>query len=229
MDWVTFSHRMIFALEIIGTIGFAVSGALVAINRRLDTFGVVWLTLVTAVGGGIIRDVVLGSTPPVAFRNPIYVLVSLVTVAILLLVAHFFGNFVRKGTFSMLSPLYIICDALGLGVFTVTGMNAAVARGFGDNLFLMLFVGLITGIGGGMLRDVLAGTTPTTLRREIYAVASIIGALAYIFLLPRMDRLSAMLLVSALIVLIRIVSVYRQINLPIAGLKKSHSNKVSEK
>lgn len=227
MNWQFFSEQMIYGLEITGTIGFAVSGALVAINRRLDFFGVVWLTLVTAVGGGIIRDVVLGSTPPVAFRDPVYVLVSLMTAGGLLLTAHFFGNFVRKGTFSMLSPLYIICDALGLGIFTVVGMNAAVNRGYGDNFFLMIFVGLITGIGGGMMRDVLAGITPTTLRRDIYAVASIAGAIVYIILLPNMSTLTAMLLTTAVIVTIRLLSIYHKVNLPIAGWHQQ--NKISEK
>lgn len=217
MDMVHVYAFVINALELVGTVAFAISGALLAINRRCDVFGIIWLALTTAVGGGIIRDVVLGRVPPASFQNPVYIIEALVTTLVILLVTHRYGNPGKVKTFNMFSDVYIICDALGLGVYTMSGMNAAIDCGHGHNLFLLLFVGVITGVGGGMIRDMMAGRTPMVLKREIYAIACVVGAICYYFLIMKLERSPAMLIGAAIVTSVRLISYYMKISFPIAG------------
>jgi len=158
---------MIFALEIIGTIAFAISGAQVAINKKMDILGVVIMGMTTAVGGGIIRDLIIGTTPPVAFQQPVYALTA-IGVSIIA-----FLPFIREKINSN-NIILLLMDSLGLGIFTVIGVRAG--AGF-DNLFLSVFLGTLTGVGGGVLRDIFAGEKPMIFVKHFYACASILGAL----------------------------------------------------
>ncbi len=169
-----------FALEIIGTIAFAISGAFVAINKKMDILGVIILAMATAVGGGIIRDLVLGITPPAAFTHPVYALVSIV-VAILVFIPVIRRRLQQETPFNTWSLR--IMDSLGLGVFTIVGIGAAITAGQGDNYFLMIFVGVVTGVGGGVLRDVMAGEVPYIFVRHFYASSSLIGAVCFVLLI----------------------------------------------
>ena len=162
-------EKLIFALEIIGTIAFAVSGAMVALEKKMDVLGVLALGLVTAVGGGIVRDIIIGVTPPTAFRKPVYAITALVVALIVFL------PFIRK-KIDPKSSLLLIMDSIGLGVFTVIGVQTAFSVTGGRNYFLVTFVGVLTGVGGGILRDVFAGDTPYIFVRHFYACASIAGA-----------------------------------------------------
>jgi uncharacterized membrane protein YeiH len=103
---------------------------------------------------------------------------------------------------------------MGLGIFTVVGADIAIGRGFGDNLFLCSFVGVVTGVGGGLLRDVLANRTPVILKKDIYAVASILGAILYCYIIQYLPHRVAVIIATVLIVLIRLVAVYKNIHLP---------------
>lgn len=107
-------------------------------------------------------------------------------------------------------------DAIGLGMFTVIGVNTAIQGGHGDNGFLLVFVGVVTGVGGGILRDVLAGVTPVVLYKRVYASASILGALAYVLLWRRMQGFVAMITAAAVIILIRFLAARYRWNLPVA-------------
>jgi uncharacterized membrane protein YeiH len=168
--------EIMFVLELIGAAAFAVSGAMVAIEKRADIFGVLFLAVTTALGGGVIRDVLIGRIPPVMFVSYWYLLISVVAA-----LAVFVDAYLRSEKYKLhldkLDAVNNIFDAIGLAVFTVSGMNAAMP--VSDNVILVLFVGMCTGVGGGMLRDVMTNTMPKVLRKRVYAVASLLGGGLY--------------------------------------------------
>lgn len=167
---------VMFVLELIGAAAFAVSGAMVAIEKKADIFGVLFLAVTTALGGGVIRDVLIGRIPPVMFVSYWYLLISVVAA-----LAVFIDAYLRSEKYKLhldkLDAVNNVFDAIGLAVFTVSGMNAAMP--VSDNVILVLFVGMCTGVGGGMLRDIMTNTMPKVLRKRVYAVASLIGGGLY--------------------------------------------------
>lgn len=167
---------VMFVLELIGAAAFAVSGAMVAIEKKADIFGVLFLAVTTALGGGVIRDVLIGRIPPVMFVSYWYLLISVVAA-----LAVFIDAYLRSEKYKLhldkRDAVNNVFDAIGLAVFTVSGMNAAMP--VSDNVILVLFVGMCTGVGGGMLRDVMTNTMPKVLRKRVYAVASLIGGGLY--------------------------------------------------
>lgn len=172
---------IVLILEIIGTAAFAISGAAVSINKHLDIFGVLFCALTTAFGGGVMRDVILGNLPPTMFRNYIYVSVAVGVAVLTFVVAKAFKKFYLK-EITVIDKVNNIFDAAGLGVFTVTGINIAIASGYADNMFFVIFLGMTTGCGGGIVRDVLVREVPFVLSKRIYAVASIAGGIVYYFM-----------------------------------------------
>ena len=176
-----FSEIIIKVLEIIGTVSFAVQGALVAIKARLDVFGVLFIGAITAIGGGIVRDLLIGRVPPAIFTNlPIFLIAafsSLITFVLAYVKRNCFENFDHK-----VECINLFFDAAGLAAFTVIGTEVAFAHGFGDNMFLSVVLGMFTGVGGGIFRDILTGNTPYVLKKHIYALASIGGACVYYLL-----------------------------------------------
>lgn len=156
-----------YILEIIGTIAFSVSGAIVGIRRKMDVLGVVVLGVITAVGGGVIRDVLIGTIPPNAFTNPVYALMAIVIS--LLVFLPFISQRINLDHF-----IWVLIDAIGLGAFTILGVLTGV--GF-DNIFLEMFLGVVTGVGGGVMRDICAGEIPMIFVKHFYACPSIIGAI----------------------------------------------------
>lgn len=168
--------EIMFVLELIGAAAFAVSGAMVAIKKKADVFGVLFLAVTTALGGGVMRDVLIGRIPPVMFVSYWYLLISVVAA-----LAVFIDAYLRSEKYRLhldkLDAVNNIFDAVGLAVFTVSGMNAAMP--VSDNVILVLFVGMCTGVGGGMLRDVMTNTMPKVLRKRVYAVASLLGGGLY--------------------------------------------------
>lgn len=168
--------EVLFVLELIGAAAFAVSGAMAAIEKRADIFGVLFLAVTTALGGGVIRDVLIGRIPPVMFVSYWYLLISVAAA-----LAVFIDAYLRREKYKLhldkLDAVNNIFDAIGLAVFTVSGMNAAMP--VSDNIILVLFVGMCTGVGGGMLRDVMTNTMPKVLRKRVYAVASLLGGGLY--------------------------------------------------
>lgn len=167
---------VMFVLELIGAAAFAVSGAMVAIEKKADIFGVLFLAVTTALGGGVIRDVLIGRIPPVMFVSYWYLLISVIAA-----LAVFIDAYLRSEKYKLhldkLDAVNNVFDAIGLAVFTVSGMNAAMP--VSDNVILVLFVGMCTGVVGGMLRDVMTNTMPKVLRKRVYAVASLIGGGLY--------------------------------------------------
>jgi uncharacterized membrane protein YeiH len=159
-----FDPTLLLWLNVVGTFVFGLSGGLAAVRARLDAFGVVTLAAVVGLAGGITRDLLIG-TPPETFRDWRY----LAAVGAAGLVSFFAGSALDR-----IWRGVQVFDAVGLAVFCVTGASKAVDFGLGPAQAIIL--GAITGIGGGMLRDVLLGETPTVLRRELYAIPALLGA-----------------------------------------------------
>ncbi len=166
-------------IELLGTVAFAVSGAMVAIERKADIFGVVFLGMTTAIGGGILRDGLLGNIPAAIFSNRPTLLTAAVCPLLVFAAAWLAGDRYERNR-TLIDTINNLVDALGLGAFTVTGVRMGFGGGYGDSWFFVVFLGLLTGVGGGVLRDVLTNATPFVLTKRIYALASIAGALVYL-------------------------------------------------
>ena len=203
-----------FVLEMIGTVAFALSGAMVAIQKRLDLLGILVLGITTAVGGGMIRDLIIGVHPPMMFVKPVYVVVSAIFILILFLIIkvnHSSPKFLESALYE---TLFNLMDAIGLGVFTVVGVNSIMNNDMNHMLFLKIFLGVITGVGGGLIRDMMANETPGILRKHVYACASIVGAVCYIILYDWLRSGTAMVLSVILVVVIRVLAKHYEWNLP---------------
>lgn len=198
-------------LEIIGTVAFAASGALIAMRRHMDILGVIVLGVVTSVGGGVLRDLILGITPPLAFRDPTCAIIAIGT-SILLFIPGIRHTLMGRQRVFDLSLL--LMDSLGLGVFTVMGIWNALDFNADRSTFLLVFVGVLTGVGGGVLRDVLAGQLPYILVKHIYACASILGALVCTLLWHVLPSYAAMLLGMGVVLAIRLLAAHYRWNLP---------------
>ena len=200
---------VILILELIGTISFAISGAFIGLQKKMDIFGVVILGIVTSVGGGVIRDIILGHTPPATFSNPIYALVAAsVSIVVFFPAVH---RFMLKKQ-HLYDLVLLVMDSIGLGVFTVVGIQIAYTTS--QNVFLLVFVGVITGIGGGVLRDVLAGNTPYIFVKHFYASASLIGAICCVLMIKVTDEIVAMLCSALVIIILRFLAARFHWSLP---------------
>ena len=168
-------------LEYIGTIAFAVSGALVAINHETDLAGIIFLSFVTAFGGGIIRDVLIGNILPAYFTLYGLVIACLVTSVLVIVFAMLFRNkFIKEE--KLLDKITNYFDALGIGAFAVSGSVICMDAGY-THPFVVIFMGTVSCIGGGMLRDIILGDIPFVLRKRIYMLACIAGSGIYYILI----------------------------------------------
>ena len=168
--------------EILGTVAFAFSGATVGLARGMDVFGIALLSVVTAVGGGILRDVLAGIFPPFALRGPDGIVLALVTAAAVCIGFRHF-HIPRRGRKLVLFA-YRVSDTAGLAAFTVTGVITAIHSYPGYRYVLPILLGLITAVGGGILRDVLARKVPVVLYEDVYAMASVLGGIVICVLYP---------------------------------------------
>ncbi|AXY75497.1 trimeric intracellular cation channel family protein [Paraflavitalea soli] len=191
-------------IDILGTIAFAVSGAFSAMERKLDPFGVVILAFVTAIGGGTLRDVLIGNTPVAWLRNEMTATVILATAFITL----FFGRYVKQ-----FQKTLFLFDALGLGVFTLIGMEKGLRMQLSPGICIAL--GTITACFGGVIRDVLLNNVPLIFQREIYASACILGGSLYLLLQKTGLSNDWNTIIAILtIVLIRIIAMRYKLMLP---------------
>jgi uncharacterized membrane protein YeiH len=196
---------MLVVLDLIGVAVFAVSGALAAVYARLDVFGVLVLACVTALGGGVVRDLLLGIDPPTTLRYWQY-LVTPVVVALVVFRFHPAVARLRRGT--------QLADALGLALFVTTATSTGLATGAPG--ITSAIVGVITGVGGGVLRDVLLNEIPQVLRREIYAIAALVGAtLVVIGTRLGITPVAVTLVAAAVVAGLRVVALWRGWNAPI--------------
>lgn len=196
---------LLHILDIFGVAVFAISGALAAGKRRMDLFGVVVLASVTALGGGTLRDMILDTGPVFWVTDPIYLIVAVVAA-----VATFFT--VRL--FKLPLMLLAIADALGLAVFTVLGTEKALALDMPASIAVVM--GVMTGVVGGMIRDVLSGEIPLILRKEIYATASLCGAIVLTLTITKIQIRELAVIASIIVTLgLRLSAIKWKISLPL--------------
>lgn len=211
---MNYSDLIIYIFEMIGTVAFASSGALVGIRKNMDIFGTNMLGITTAVGGGCILDIILGITPPKMFQNFSYVGVSILISCILFTIFYLNQELLSSRFLAAYERIMISLDAIGLGVFTMMGIRTAIDASFENNIFLLIFVGTVTGIGGGMIRDIMAGMTPFVFVKHIYAIASIIGAICYIVLRLYISDTISLFAGAAAVIIIRLLAAHFRWNLP---------------
>ncbi|MGI0044874.1 MAG: trimeric intracellular cation channel family protein [Nitrososphaeraceae archaeon] len=203
--------NLIQFLDLFGTMAFAVTGAIKAVEHKLDIFGVIFLAAITGLAGGILRDVVLGKIPPSGISE-----ISYASIAIVTAIAVFYLYPKIKSQMG----LFLTFDAVGLGVFTIIGATIALNI-YGFNVLLMVFAGMITAIGGGIIRDALVNETPLVFRKELYASISFVGVLLYILLLYEGINLEiASILCIICITVFRIMAIHFRWNLPVRGTGK---------
>lgn len=205
--------HVIYWAEIIGTIAFALSGAMVGIEKRFDIFGIIVLATATAVGGGAIRDTMLGRTPPNMFIEPVYATLAIISALLVFILTYntkYFSKY-RKLYFFLVE----VFDTIGLGVFAVTASDLVLRLYPDANLLLTCFMGFITGAGGGILRDMMAGRVSVVLRKRIYAVAAIVGSAMYYYLYNTSVANSVSMILSVFtIIVIRMLAARYNWNLP---------------
>ncbi|MCH4822811.1 trimeric intracellular cation channel family protein [Gramella lutea] len=191
-------------LDMLGTIAFAISGALSAMNRRLDPFGIFIIAFVTAIGGGTVRDILVGENPVSWMENTVYVyLIGIVTIFAIIFRNKL--NYLKKSLF--------LFDTIGLGVFTITGVETGIQNGLDPIISVAL--GAMSGTFGGVIRDILCNEIPVIFRKEIYATACLIGALVFVTLHDLNVDTDLIYLITSLIVIgIRILAVKYHITLP---------------
>jgi uncharacterized membrane protein YeiH len=192
-----------FIIEILGTAAFTISGIYSALQKRLDLLGVLIIGFVTAIGGGTIRDILIGHTPVSWMLNP--------TAPITVLITSAFTLFWRRKVKSYKVTLFLF-DAIGLGLFTVIGMQKGIQMNLNPGTCIAL--GTITGCFGGVLRDILLAQIPVLFRKEIYATACIVGGLVYFLLLSFTDKAIAEIVTVLLICSVRIIGYRRNWHLP---------------
>ncbi len=191
-------------LDLLGTVAFAISGALAAMNRRLDLFGIFIIAFVTSIGGGTIRDVLIGSTPVTWMENTIYIyFIGFVTIIAIIF---------RKKLDYLKKSLFLF-DTIGLGVFTITGVEMGVQNNLSPIISVAL--GAMTGTFGGVIRDILCNEIPVIFRKEIYATACILGGLSFVILYDLGVNTDVIYIVTSLtVIIIRLVVVRYHISLP---------------
>ena len=193
---------LIFAIEILGTIAFAVSGSALAIKKQMDLLGVIVLGLTTSIGGGVIRDVIIGAIPPSSVQHTIYAKISIATSLLVFLIAYIYRDRPIKYSFKLVyNNLLLVSDSIGLGLFTVVGINAAYHRLNSPGFFLV--------------RDIMAGDKPYIFVKHIYASASILGAIVCIYLWDISGENIAMLAGTSVVFLIRFLAARFKLDLPI--------------
>lgn len=188
---------VLYTLDLVGTGAFAASGAVAGIRRKMDLFGVMVLGLVTAIGGGTLRDLLLGDNPPFCFKNEVYLYLALgVSLLTFALYRHVTG---------MHQPL-LYFDAIGLGTFVVIGTEKALHFDLG--LLGAVIMGVITATAGGIFRDVLANQIPLILRKEIYASACLAGGTLLVVLIQNgLPRSMALLIAAATVIALRLLAI----------------------
>ena len=191
-------------LDILGTIAFSISGALIAMNKRMDPFGVLIIAFVTATGGGTLRDVMIGIEPVSWMKNMtfVYVIIASATFAVIFRKRI---NYLRKSLF--------LFDTIGIALYTIVGVEIGIVAGL--HPLICIALGTMTACFGGVLRDILCNETPVVFRKEIYATACILGGLTYFILLRFFEDKNVLYLIAGLVVItVRLIAVKFKISLP---------------
>ena len=210
---------IVLIIELIGIIAFSIAGSTIAIKKEFDIFGVSFIGIITALGGGILRDIILGIFPPIMFTNKIYTIFALITSLIVFFIAYrntnkFFSNL------DTLNSITNVFDSIGLGIFAVTSVQRCMAYGYGDNAFLCIFMAMTACIGGGIIRDLLCHELPVVLRKKIYALAAIFGAAIYYYMIYfNINKDISLISGVAVIVIIRLLATKYEWHMPRIKMK----------
>jgi uncharacterized membrane protein YeiH len=199
------ADTLLFTVDIAGTILFGIEGATVAVASQLDAFGVMVLSFATALGGGVVRDLLLGATPPASLRDWRYPVAAFSGGAAVLVLRSFVES---------IPPAAIVAlDAAALGLFAIAGTRKALD--YDMHPFVAVLLGVVTGVGGGTIRDIFLARVPAVLRVEIYATAALLGAVVMVVCLKlRLTPVVAAFVGGIVCVALRLVSVWRHWNLP---------------
>lgn len=203
-------------VEYIGVASFALSATVIAIRKRTDCVGALIFAFLTAFGGGFIRDtIVLGKAPSI-LTDTRYMYMALICAIISLACFHLaflgkIGEFINKHKHDFIIDF---TDAIGLGVFCVFGIDAAVSFAGGENIAILIFCGCITGVGGGMLRDICSAEIPFILRKHIYLIPTVIGAVLYALIYNKINPVAARLISIGVIIALRTLAIVFKLNLP---------------
>ena len=232
------SDYVIFIVQTLGAVSFALSGSLTAMSKRMDPFGVIVIAITTTFGGGLMRDIIIGRIPPAFFADwdcRVWTLVCAL-VAILVVCSASVKSVARRIVHIQSGQFLNVVDAMGLSVFCVFGVDSAMNQlsiapaltiAYKD-VFLLTFMGFITGVGGGILRDLFTGEIPMIFKKHIYALPTIVGSLAYVYLLALTPHLFAMLIVIAGITVVRILAAKFHWDLPIVYARIEEIEKEEE-
>lgn len=198
---------ILYILDLTGTAAFAISGALAGVRRQMDLLGILVLGVVTAIGGGTLRDILLGDTPPFCLKDETYLYVAIA----FSLITFFAHQIVDRH-----SDALLYFDAIGLGTFVVIGTGKALD--FNTGFAGAIIMGMMTATAGGVVRDMLSGQVPLILRKEIYATACLAGGMLF-YLLSQLDvtRTTTMLLSATLVVVLRLLAIRHNWSLPTVG------------
>ncbi len=200
-------------IEWLGIAAFAVAGAMVGIDKKLDVFGVMICGITTSIGGGIIRDVLLGLTPPRMFVNSTYLIFAgILSLVVFLIVKSLKSLYIKNHRH--IENIINIFDALGIGVFSVVGAQIAIEAGHVTNPFIVIFSGTISCIGGGMLRDITCADIPFFFKKRIYAVACILGATTYYLSYLYLNEILGIIIGVLITVVIRLLATFFKWNMP---------------
>ncbi|MDF2691310.1 MAG: hypothetical protein K0S29_1165 [Gammaproteobacteria bacterium] len=199
---------LFYSLEIIGTVAFAISGALAAIKHRMDMSGAIFLAILVGNGGGTIRDMMLG-LPVFWLTQTQYIWISGITGLLIFSIAYFKHN---PSSAKNLNNLLLFCDAVGLGVFVVAGTDKALSWHISSSMAVLM--GMTTGIGGGIIRDILCNDIPVVFRRQLYATPALLGAIVYVLGLSDSKHAIATWAAVLTVVIIRCLGLYKNWHLP---------------
>ena len=205
---------IVSVVEIVGIIAFAVSGAAVAIDTGLEVFGIAFIGVITALGGGVIRDIILGIFPPIMFTYKIYTVTAVIASLVVFFIAYMDKNLFYKNI-DRIDAIVNVFDAVGIGLFAVTAVQRCIQHGYGDNAFLCIFMAMTTCIGGSIMRDLLCQKLPAVLRKRIYALATLAGGATYYYMfIFGMDRELSMIAGAGITISIRLLATKYKWNMP---------------
>lgn len=203
-------------VEYIGVISFAISGTVIAINKKTDAVGAVVFALLTCFGGGTVRDIVLGITPRILTnREYHYLAITCIAIALICFALAFIpktASFISKHSHDFVIDF---TDAIGLSVFCVFGVDVAIEINANANPVLLIFCGCITAVGGGMLRDVCSAEIPFIFRKHIYLIPTLCGSTFYALTYKHIPHLVSMLIAIGIVIALRVLAIIFKWNLPV--------------
>lgn len=217
MMHLTGYEQVFYLLGILGTIVFAISGALCAIKNKMDIAGVIVIAFMVGNGGGTLRSMLLGNGPVFWIKQPIYITVTVVAGIGTFIAAYLMRKITQHYALMRYSVLLnkglLIADAIGLGVFSVTGAQVALATGASAGIAIIM--GIVTGVGGGILRDILCNEIPLVFKGDIYATAALLGSVTYVALLDYFSQDLAITVSIVTVLVIRLLAIFCKLNLPV--------------